>query len=359
MNLTDDERLRIGLALEELNAAFAWHLDHVRSKRGANRMKHVDIDDIRTERDGVVITRAGVNLGAEISNVDLTRPLGDAAFETIAGALSEHEVLVFRDQRISSADLIRFGRRFGELTVHPFAPKDGDTPELITFRNDEQSPPFATDVWHSDESFRAEPPMATMLCAKEVPALGGDTVFASMTAAFDGLSTRMQRLICGLEAIHDIKPFRALFGASEKDLAELQRFERLYPRQAHPVVRIHPGSGRKALFVNPQFTIAINDMDERDSRLLLDTLFQQALIPEYQFRLHWQPHTLSVWDNRAVQHYAVHDYYPQRRYMERVTIRGGPVVGVEPADPKEVRKIKFEAPAGTDPYGGHKPDVGG
>jgi taurine dioxygenase len=121
------------------------------------------------------------------------------------------------------------------------------------------------------------------------------------------------------------------------------------------VVRLHPVSGRKVLFVNPQFTIAIKDMDERESRQLLDTLFHQALIPEYQFRHHWAPHTIAMWDNRSTQHYAVNDYYPQRRYMERVTIRGGPVHGVPRADPATIRKAKILVPAGVDRTGGHKP----
>jgi taurine dioxygenase len=197
--------------------------------------------------------------------------------------------------------------------------------------------------------------MATILCAKEVPALGGDTMFASMTAAFAGLSDRMQRFISGLEAIHDLKPFRVLFGDSEDDRKNLHRHELKYPPRTHPVVSVHPVSGRKVLFVNPNFTLAIKNMDERESRSLLDTLFQQALIPEYQLRLRWAPHTLVMWDNRSAQHYAVHDYYPQRRYMERVTIRGGPVVGVAAAEASDVRKKKKELPPHVDPYGGHKP----
>jgi taurine dioxygenase len=318
-------------------------------------MRPIDAGQITTRRAGMTITRAGANLGAEISGIDLRQRLSNEQFSTIEGALVEHELIVFRNQYISSDNLMDFGRRFGDLTVHPFAPSEGEAPQLIKFRNDETTPPFGTDVWHSDETFRPEPPMATVLCAKEVPAVGGDTLFASMSAAFDGLSDRMQQLICGLEAIHDLRPFRALFGDSEEDRKELQRYELIYPPRVHPVVRIHPVSGRKVLFVNPQFTIAIKDMDERESRSLLDTLFYQALIPEYQFRHRWEAHTVVMWDNRSVQHYAVHDYYPQRRYMERVTIRGGPVVGVERADPAQVRKHKLDLPAGVDPYGGHKP----
>jgi taurine dioxygenase len=307
------------------------------------------------ERSGVTVTRVGANLGAEVAGVDLRRPLSDEQFSVVEEALVENELIIFRNQDITSENLMEFGRRFGELTVHPFAPHEQDAPVLIKFRNDETNAPFGTDVWHSDETFRKEPPMATVLCAKEVPAVGGDTMFASMTAAYNGLSERMKQFILGLEAIHDLKPFRTLFGDGEEDRRNLQRFELLYPPQVHPVVRIHPVSGRKMLFVNPQFTIAVKDMDERESRALLDMLFQQALTPEYQFRLHWEPHTIAMWDNRATQHYAVNDYYPQRRYMERVTIRGGPVHGVERADPASVRKAKILVPDHARGHGGHKP----
>jgi taurine dioxygenase len=318
------------------------------------RFEHRQGRPIVAQRGGVTVTRAGANLGAEISGVDLRKPLSDEEFSTIEAALVENELIIFRNQDISSQQLMDFGRRFGELTVHPFAPSEADAPQLIKFRNDETNPPFATDVWHSDETFRATPPMATVLCAKEVPAVGGDTVFASMSAAFEGLSDRMQQFISGLEAVHDFKPFRALFSDSEKDRKELQRFELMYPPHVHPIVRVHPVSGRKVLFVNPQFTVAIKHMDERESRALLDILFQQALIPEYQIRHHWAPHTIAMWDNRSTQHYAVNDYYPQRRYMERVTIRGGPVVGVASADPAGVRKVKIRVPENVSRHAGHK-----
>jgi len=293
---------------------------------------------IVAQHAGVTVTRVGAYLGAEITGVDLRKPMSDAVRDAIEHALAENELLVFRNQDINSQNLMDFGRRFGELTVHPFAPKDKDVSVLIKFRNDETNPPFRTDVWHSDETFRKEPPKATILVAKEVPAIGGDTMFASMSAAFDGLSDRMQHFISGLEAIHDFKPFRELFDDSEEDRKNVMRWEMLYPPAVHPVVRVHPVTGRKVLFVNPQFTVAIKNMDERESKSLLDLLFQQAQVPEYQFRHHWAPHTLIMWDNRSTQHYAVNDYFPQRRYMERVTIKGGPVGGVERADPESVRK---------------------
>ena len=305
---------------------------------------------------GITVRRVGVNLGAEISGIDLRQPLLDAQFEAISQALVDNELIVFRDQDITSEQLMAFGRRFGDLTVHPFAPNEGkNAPELIKFRNDETTPPFGTDVWHSDETFRAEPPMATILVAKEVPAVGGDTMFVSMTAAYEGLSDKMQQYISGLYAIHDMKPFRPLFGKSLEERKKLQEFELKYPPILHPVVRIHPVSGRKSLFVNPQFTIAIDGMEEAESRTLLNVLFQQAFVPEYQFRHHWHLHTIAIWDNRSTQHYAVHDYYPQRRYMERVTIKGGPVTGLERADASTVKRAKYVAPKGVDTHGGHKP----
>ena len=309
-----------------------------------------------SQREGVTARRVGVNLGAEITGVDLRAKLSDPQFAAVETALVENELILFRNQDISSQQLMDFGRRFGELTVHPFAPNEGkNAPELIKFCNDETTPPFGTDVWHSDETFRAEPSMATILCAKETPAVGGDTMFVSMSAAYDGLSDKMQQLISGLYAIHDMKPFRPLFGQGLEERKKLQHFELQYPPQLHPVVRIHPVSDRKVLFVNPQFTLGIDGMEETESRALLDALFRQASVPEYQFRHHWEPHTIAMWDNRSTQHYAVHDYYPQRRYMERVTIRGGPVTGFERADPATVRRAKYVAQKGVDTHGGHKP----
>ena len=196
--------------------------------------------------------------------------------------------------------------------------------------------------------------MATALCAKVVPEVGGDTVFASMSAAYEGLSERLQALIDGLRADHDIKPFKALFEDTPEDRKTLQHFEEIYPPMTHPVVRVHPATGHRVLYVNPQFTIRIKDMDERESASLLDTLFHQVLIPECQYRLHWRPYTLAMWDNRSVQHYAVHDYWPQARIMDRVTIKGTRPVGVEAADPATVQRPKKLIAAAV-AHGAHKP----
>ena len=213
-----------------------------------------------------------------------------------------------------------------------------------------------TDIWHSDETFRAEPPMGTMLRALIVPEIGGDTMFASMSAAFEGLSDRMQHFVSGLQGVHDFKPFRQLFSGDAEGRRSLRDFEDRYPPAVHPVVRLHPASGRKVLFVNPQFTVAIAGMEETESRSLLDQLFRQAMVPEYQIRHHWRPNTLVFWDNRAVQHYAIHDYYPQRRKMERVTMKGDKPVGVPALEGASVKSQKSNRDAGDKAqYGAHKP----
>jgi taurine dioxygenase len=305
----------------------------------------------------VTVRRIGANLGAEVNGVDLRQPVDAATFAAIDAALVEHEVLVFRDQPIDAEQQKAFGRLWGDLTVHPFAPADGDAPELIVFDNDEKNPPWGTDMWHSDETFRAEPPLGTMLRALIVPEIGGDTLYSSMSAAYEGLSDRIQQFLSGLEAVHDFKPFRQLFGDDAEARRKLHSYEDRYPPASHPIVREHPVSGRKVLFVNRQFTVAIKGMDENEGRSLLETLFHQVEIPEYQYRHRWQPDTLVFWDNRSVQHYAIHDYWPQRRKMERITIRGDRPFGAAPtADPGIVRSNKARPVYGDNVgHGGHAP----
>jgi len=271
------------------------------------------------------------NIGAEVCGVDLREPLEAEVVETLHHALAAHGVLVFHDQDLTVEQQMAFGRRFGDLSVHPFSAHLAAHPEVIVLDYTAENPPSLTDIWHSDETFRAEPPMATMLHAKIVPALGGDTLFANMAAAYAGLSAQMQGFIDGLEAVHDFKPFRTLFNNSEAHRKKLHELENQYPNVTHPVVRIHPVSGAKVLFVNPQFTLHLNGMKADESRALLDVLCRQASVPEYQLRLEWRRHTVALWDNRLVQHYAVHDYYPQRRRLERVTIKGDRPVGPERA----------------------------
>lgn len=287
------------------------------------------------------VQRVGRFLGARITDIDLSKPLAPETVEALKQAHAEHEVLVFPNQKISAEDLKRFGRYFGELTVHPFSTNAENSPELIVYDNKEGNPPPPTDVWHTDETFRECPPMGTMLCSKIVPEIGGDTCFTSMTAAYDSLSDKMQQFISGLEAVHDFTPFKALFADTDEGWRRLKRYEEQYRPVTHPVVRVHPITGRKAIFVNPQFTLYIKGMEEGESRMLLDRLYRVTSMLEIQYRHRWEPDMLVFWDNRSTQHAAVHDYYPQRRMMERVTISGDRPMGTgEKADGSQLRRFK-------------------
>lgn len=287
------------------------------------------------------IRRIGAFLGAEITGVDLTKPLDEASVDMLTRAHAEHGVLVFPRQKITSEDLKRFGRYFGELTVHPFSTSAADAPELIVYDNKEGNPPPPTDIWHSDETFRECPPMGTALCSKIIPDIGGDTAFCNMGAAYESLSDKMQSYISGLEAVHDFKPFKTLFAETEEGWKKLRKYEEMYRPVTHPVVRVHPITGRKVIFVNPQFTLFIKGMEETESRALLDQLFRLTSSLEHQYRHRWEPDMLVFWDNRLVMHAAVHDYYPQRRLMERVTIKGDRPFGTgETATGSAIRKYK-------------------
>lgn len=269
------------------------------------------------------------HIGAEIRGVDLSQPLSEVDFQAVEAAFVRYEVLVFRRQDITLDAQIAFARRFGNLTVHPFAVNLPEQPEVIEFDNSAENPAGPTDCWHSDETFRACPPMATILRAKIVPPYGGETVFASMTAAYDGLSEQMKQYVHPLEALHDFKPWRYMFEGSPTLKVTLRKLEDDFPNPWHPVVRIHPVSGRRVLFINPQFTVRIKGLKEDESRTILDFLYRQPCVPDYQLRVRWEPHTIVMWDNRSTQHYAPHDYYPHRRTMARLTVEGGPVDGPE------------------------------
>jgi taurine dioxygenase len=277
------------------------------------------------------LRRVGTFAGAEITNIDLTKPLTASTIDALKYAHATYGVLIFPKQKITSDDLKRFGRYFGELSVHPFSTNAAESPELIVYDNKEGNPPAPTDIWHTDETFRAAPPMGTALCSKIIPEHGGDTAFTSMSAVYEGLSDRWQHFFNGLEAVHDFKPFRGLFSKDAAGINKLRVFEDMYPPVVHPVVSVHPITGKKCIFVNPQFTLYIKGMSEDESKTVLDLLYRKTLNHEYQYRHHWQPDMLVFWDNRCMQHAAIHDYYPQRRLMERVTIQGSPPVAAYPA----------------------------
>ncbi|MGH8011711.1 MAG: TauD/TfdA dioxygenase family protein [Candidatus Binataceae bacterium] len=262
-------------------------------------------------------------IGAEVQGADLSLALSEERLREVRDALLENLVLFFRDQRLSPDQHKTFGRRFGKLHVHP-APLgvlEGHR-EIVIIKADENSKHIAGEEWHSDVSCDAEPPLGSILYLKQVPPVGGDTLFASMYAAHDALSDSMRRFLSGLTAIHD--------GARnyEGRRPDPTRPGEL-PRAEHPVIRTHPETGRQALFVNRLFTTRVVQLSKRESDAILQMLFHHVENPEFQCRFHWEPDSVAFWDNRCTQHLALWDYYPHQRYGHRVTIAGDkPFYGV-------------------------------
>jgi taurine dioxygenase len=260
-------------------------------------------------------------IGAEISGIDLSRPVGPELHAELDRALLEWKVLFFRDQHITGEQHRDFARLWGELEIHPFLPA-GEVPEVVRFAKDADNV-GVENVWHTDVTWREKPALGSVLRAIEVPEAGGDTCFADMAAAYDCLPKDLKDRIEGLTAVHDFTlPFG--IGMAPEKLAEMQA---KYPAVEHPVVRRHPVTGRRTLFVNAIFTTHVVGLPEQESEDLLKTLFRQAWVPEYQVRFHWAAGSIAFWDNRAVQHYAVSDYFPHIRVMERAAILGDRPVG--------------------------------
>lgn len=280
------------------------------------------LDEMRREIAKRPYTRIAVNplgatIGAEVSGVDLREPIDDETFAEIDRAHLDYKVLFFRDQDLTSNQQIAFARRFGELEEHPFLPAKAGHADVVRFQKDADTV-GVENIWHSDVSWREAPALGAVLRAREVPPVGGDTLFADMVAAYEGLDDEVKARIDGLQAVHD---FTQSFGRmmSPGELAEQQA---RFPAVRHPVVRTHPRTGRRILYVNAIFTSHIEGMPREESDALLEFLCRQASIPEYQCRFRWEKNSLAFWDNRAVQHYAANDYFPNRRVMERVAIIG-------------------------------------
>ena len=256
-------------------------------------------------------------IGAVIDGVDLTAALAEPVVAELRRALLDYKVLFFRDQPLTPAQHVAFARRFGELELHPFIPANGEQPELVRFAKSAQVGGYENS-WHSDVSWRERPSMAAVLHAVEVPATGGDTLFADMCAAYDGLDDTTKAEIDELSAVHD---FILAFAAQVKP-GEEARVRALYPPAVHPVVRTHGETGRKLIYVNRTFTDRIVGLADDESTELIGRLSRQAETVEYQCRWSWEPHSVAMWDNRAVQHYACSDYWPAVRVMERASIIG-------------------------------------
>ena len=270
--------------------------------------------DDRNEYQTIQVRPLTPTIGAEIFAVDLSRPLTKQQFEEIHAALMRHLVIFFRDQRLSIEQHKAFGRLFGELDLHPTSRMEGH-PEIIEIKADEHSKYVAGEVWHSDVTCSPVPPMGSILYLHKVPDNGGgDTLFLNMYRAYETLSPAVRALIDGLTAVHDgDKVYRVRQGKNVT--GEL-------PRSEHPVVRTHPVTGRKALFVNRNFTSHIVGMSGLESAALLEMLYRHSERDDFKCRFKWQPNSIAFWDNRCTMHLAMWDYYPQKRYGHRVTIAG-------------------------------------
>jgi alpha-ketoglutarate-dependent taurine dioxygenase len=267
--------------------------------------------------DHIQVIPRGATLGAEIRGVELARELSEEVIDDIRRALADYKIIYFRGQALTPGAHVEFARRFGKLEIHPFIAGNEQYPELVHFEKGADTGGFENG-WHHDVSWREEPSMGAILHAIQVPPTGGDTLFSDSCAAYDGLTDDWKERIADLHAIHDYMLAFAHQVPAEKQ-AEMRE---KYPLVRHPVVRTHPVTGRKLIYVNGYFTSHIDGMEEGESRALITHLLAQASVLEYQFRLRWEAHTVAFWDNVSVQHYAASDYYPDTRIMERASIVG-------------------------------------
>ena len=256
-------------------------------------------------------------IGAEIDGVDLADDLSDETIAGIRTALLEWKVIFLRDQhRLGRDEHVAFGRRFGDLEVHPLTPKDQSHPEVFVLPAGGKH--GAPGVWHSDVTWRPEPSMGSILRAVELPPVGGDTLWADMHAAYELLDDATKDRIEGLVARHD---YTRAFGSGQSSQAQA-RMRAEHPTVEHPIVRTHPETGAKAIYVNAGFTCGIKGMEPEAAHALLIQLQHQAWLPDVQCRFRWRPGSVAFWDNRATQHCVSNDFLPARRVMERVTVVG-------------------------------------
>jgi taurine dioxygenase len=247
-------------------------------------------------------------LGAEISDIDLTASLSNQQVDDLHNALADYQVLFFRNQKITLEQQKTLGRHFGELHIHPNTPGPEGHPEILPIHADANSKRIAGERWHSDVSCDQEPPLGSILYLHTVPPTGGD----------DALTPAFKTFLEGLTATHSgdrsYRRTNKVLGIDDRD--------RVFPQAVHPVVRTHPVTKRKTLFVNENFTTHINELSEDESKAVLEFLYRHSTQPTFQVRFNWQPHSIAFWDNRSVLHIAMWDYFPQVRSGYRVTVKG-------------------------------------
>lgn len=263
-------------------------------------------------------------LGAEILGIDLSKPLSSETVELLRKTLFDRGVIFFRDQDLTPEQHIAFAQRFGEIDINRFFTPVEGYPSIAEVRKDPDQVSNIGGGWHTDHSYDLAPALGSILYARELPPCGGDTLYASMYAAYDGLSDGLKKTLEGLCALHSS---RHVFGEGRTrewgDLkGRLQNMGAATQDSIHPIVVRHPESGRKALYVNPDFTVGLHGWTQKESAPLLEYLYQHAARPEYCYRFVWRPGSIAFWDNRATWHYAVNDYSGVRRLMHRITLAG-------------------------------------
>ncbi|MBW2426615.1 MAG: TauD/TfdA family dioxygenase [Deltaproteobacteria bacterium] len=262
-------------------------------------------------------------IGANVHGLDLRRPLDAEGRAALRRALDEHLALFVRDQLLTQEEMLAFGVSVGPLELHAFAPTDVAHPELVVLEESDPADKGA-DAWHTDASFTRVPPGIGILRAEVLPSVGGDTCFASAIAAFEALSPPLQRMLDKLRGVHDITPPLSLAIANGNFDGNLHEMQKRWPPVTHPVVIRHPRSGRKALFVNRNYTTRLEGLPPAESEGLLAFLLEHFRSPEIQCRFRWEPGSVAIWDNHFVQHFAVPDYH-ERRVMWRLSVAGDPI----------------------------------
>jgi len=282
---------------------------------------------------GLKIRRVAGALGAEISGVDLSQDLPDATIAAIRQALLDHQVIFFREQALTPERQTAFGARFGPLNIHPYVGGMPGHPAVMEVVKEPEERINFGGGWHSDMTFLERPAIGSILYAVETPAFGGDTLFASQAAAFEALSPGLQATLQGLNAVHSAAREYSAQGhsAQKRRSMAIAEADGLVGEFVHPMVLVHPETGRRALYVNPAFTVRIDGWKTRESRALLDYLFEHCRYEGFTCRFSWAPGSVAFWDNRSVWHFALNDYPGQRRHMRRVTVDPWPAGGSAPA----------------------------
>ena len=261
-------------------------------------------------------------IGAEISGIDLSLPLSQDQLDQIYQDLIDHNVIFFRDQNISPQNHVALANSFGEIEPpHPVYPHVKGFPEIVLLENDSNNPPD-TDVWHTDVTFKSDPAFTSILYSKIIPPTGGDTLWCSLSAIYESLPNDMKKYLESLRAVHDMGDFRNNF-INEDNIESAHKLNEGYKKfgnAIHPVIKKHPISNKKFLYINPGFTSQLVGMNMTESNNLLSYLFNFMNKPEFQIRFKWSANTVAIWDNRCTMHYAVGDYMPHHRQMNRITV---------------------------------------